>query len=75
MARNWDMARTGNVTVRDVVALCQQASDERKLGVILVSNEPLVGHEPLPARCNLLKSFENAVVRDEIYFVYAFPPS
>jgi hypothetical protein len=71
----WDMARTKNVNVRDVLALCQQASDEKGHRVILISNEPLDGYGPLPVRFTLLKSFEQAVVRDEIYFIYEVPPS
>jgi hypothetical protein len=71
----WDMDRTESVSIRDVIALCQQASDESRRDVILVSNEILDGNSPPSARFTLLKSFQSAVVRDEIYYIYVFAPS
>lgn len=71
----WDTDRSEAVDIRDVIALCRRTSDEGRRDVILVSNEPLGQDVPPGARFTLLESFENAVVRDESFFIYVFTPS
>jgi hypothetical protein len=63
----WDKARTANVTSEDVLQKAKELAEQNPL---IILNSPL--NEDLLSRYSLaeLSRFENAVVGDEVYYLY-----